>query len=199
MKKREKLRHDLAVALTDAAETSCPSTEPFWYEHSWRLRKYVFCADEEVRLPERLADAIPRSVGAKRKGTVSKYRAQAGWRHACLLVDAVDTSDIHERVAHAVYFRPCEDRPPFNFQARMSSFSEEFGRKPRALQHFRLKGCAKIWCTLCNRAKEAGEDGRHNRAAFIGLGLKPTLAAFQRLDDNAVDYCSVPSIADPLK
>jgi hypothetical protein len=201
MEKRKKLRRDLAVALDKAVKRSCPSTGPLWFEHSWRLRKYVFCADTVVRLPEHLADAIPKSVGAMAKGTVSKYRAQAGWRHACILAGAVDSdsSNIDARVVDAVYFQPCEDVPPFNHQAKMSSFSDEFERKPRELQRLRWEGCANIWCTLCNRAEEAGEYGRYDRAAFIGLGLKPTLAAFQKLDDNAVDYCSVPSIADPLK
>ncbi|TXD34252.1 hypothetical protein FRC98_18835 [Lujinxingia vulgaris] len=124
------LRDELADALREMVDLTCPSMLPLWLEATKRLRGNYFDA-ATPELPAYLKRAMSDS-------SRSKYKALAKWRHCVvwqsLLVDdpevSVEEDNLLQRelgayaetrpTLQAIYFSPCDDTPPYSFSQKKS-------------------------------------------------------------------------------
>lgn len=173
----------LADALERLHDTTCAEMVPLWVDVTRQARK------ELGGLENRTLGFTPsRRFLALSKGSRSKYRYLAAWRHAVLLHGALDHVDDDEfrGAVEAVYFDPYpENAPPYAW-SRSGDAAPRIAEFPSAstLKNWSCEGAYQTVMRLVGVVErmQYGSWAEVHEAAFLRLGCRRTLRDVLKLE-----------------
>ncbi|MFT5582786.1 MAG: hypothetical protein ACI9VR_000362 [Cognaticolwellia sp.] len=162
---------ELAAALEEAVDRSCPETAPLWLDATRRHRAELTHTEMSLGFtPSAKFMALCRS-------SRSKYRSLAVWRHVVVWKRVLPTlSEIEQRHAlEAVYFTPFPSNlPPYAWSKSASNAPgvKDFGG-PRPLKRLAREGAEQVVLKLCAYMDEL--DQKHVLQDLTFKLIKPAV------------------------
>jgi hypothetical protein len=179
---RARLIDELAAALEDMMDCTCPDMGPLWLDATRSERVWVGGA---IDLPFRPS---PRYL-ALSKGSRSKYRGLAAWRHAVTWQDALVPVDPDFRAAaEAVYFSPYpSNEPPYSWsQSAEGAPGMEKFPSASELKRWAKEGAWHAVVVLRKKAAalhEAGSWHEEVREKLVRTGCRESLTDVLKLEE----------------
>jgi hypothetical protein len=133
---------ELAQALEEMVDKSCPSMASLWQQGTWRARTRLGST-----LP--VLDFVPtRAIMQLGKSAQTKYVSLACWRHAVLWRSVLERVDEdYRRAVETMYFTPFPpDAPPYAW-SRKAAAAPGIGdfESPTDLKNWAKEGC---WASI---------------------------------------------------
>lgn len=182
---RQQLIAELADALEELKDSTCAEMVPLWLAATRKERRH-------------LGDPSKDSMGFQpsqrylslSKGSRSKYRTLAAWRHVMLWSGALRQISQHvfRRAVEAIYFTPYpNNQPPYAWSRRSVDAPgvRDFD-SPTTMKNFAKEGCFESVEALRKRRQTLLKDGSWEaelRAMFLRCGVRETVRDVLKLEE----------------
>lgn len=133
----ELLEQEIVEAIGDMVDLTCADMRPLWLIRTHKIRADLMKRKTGKGLDE-LTPAYPEAMSGYVKSNRTKLAALAGWRHAVVWQDLakitkwIEGSKATKEAVEAmkiVYFKPCENVPPYTNSQRVSNADAPRGGK----------------------------------------------------------------------
>jgi hypothetical protein len=168
------LIEELALALEQMADATCPSMRSFWLTSTLRERR-----DFPGAMTQRIF--VPPGLARFKKAKRSKYEALATFRHAVVWrLPRCEWSPAS--AAGREYFVPCRDEPPF--AAGGADARSAHGKKRRdAVSRHLIVLIKAVRLAARKQDRERSGNDLHVADALAAKAVRKTLRDVLRLDD----------------